>query len=187
MYFYLRPGGGFYMSVKIKANHIPETIGFLEKQMKKFSPNYPFEYRFFDEIFDRAYRTEQRMEHMVGTFALIAIIIGCLGLFGLAAFTAEQRTKEIGIRKVLGASIPNIVTLISKEFVKLIFIANVIAWPVAYFVMNRWLQNFAYRTRIGIFVFILSAALALIITLITIGHQSVKAATSNPLDSLRYE
>jgi putative ABC transport system permease protein len=115
------------------------------------------------------------------------VFIACLGLLGLAAFMAEQRTKEIGIRKVLGAKVSGIVLMLSKEFAKWVLIANIIAWPVAYFAMSNWLQNFAYRTSIGIWTFVLSAALALTIALLTVSFQAVKAATSNPVDSLRYE
>ena len=124
---------------------------------------------------------------MVGIFSSLAIFVACLGLFGLISFSAEQRTKEIGIRKVLGASISGIVLLISKEFTRWVLAANIIAWPVAYFVMNKWLQNFAYRARIGIEYFVLSALLAFVIALITVSYQSVKAAMANPVDSIKYE
>ena len=120
-------------------------------------------------------------------FTLLAIIITSLGLFGLASFMAEQRTKEIGIRKALGASVPNIISLLSIEFLKLVFIANVLAWPVAYFAMNNWLQNFSYQINIGITVFILSALFAIFIALFTVSFQAVKAAVTNPIDALRYE
>jgi len=120
-------------------------------------------------------------------FTFFAILIGSLGLFGLSSFTAEQRTKEIGIRKALGASISEIILLLSKEFTKWVLIANIIAWPVIYFVMNQWLQNFAYRINIGLGTFVLSGLLALIIALLTVGYQAVKAARANPVDALRYE
>jgi putative ABC transport system permease protein len=118
---------------------------------------------------------------------MLAILVACLGLFGLASFSAEQRTKEIGIRKVLGASVSGIVLFFSREFTKWVLAANVIAWPVAYFVMNRWLQHFAYRTRIGFGIFILAALLTFVIAFITVSYQSIKAAVANPVDSLRYE
>jgi putative ABC transport system permease protein len=120
-------------------------------------------------------------------FSLIAIVIACLGLFGLASFTTEQRTKEIGIRKSFGASITGLIQLLCKEFSKWVFIANIIAWPVAYFAMNYWLQNFAYRINIGLGIFILAALLALVIALLTVGYQAIKAARANPIEALRYE
>ncbi len=115
------------------------------------------------------------------------MFIACLGLFGMASFTAEQRTKEIGIRKILGASVPNVVSLLSREFTKLVLISNIIAWPIAYFVMNWWLQSFAYRTKIGIWIFLGSAVLALVIAFVTVSYQSIKAALTNPADALHYE
>jgi len=121
------------------------------------------------------------------SFSVLAILVACLGLFGLASFTAEQRTKEIGIRKVLGASVSNIVVLLTKEFSKWVLLANLIAWPIAYFAMLRWLQNFAYRTRIGVWMFFLAAFLALAIALVTVSYQAVRAALANPARSLRYE
>lgn len=123
----------------------------------------------------------------VGKFTFIGIFIACLGLFGLASFIAEQRTKEIGVRKVLGSSIVEVVTLLTKDFAKWVLLANVFAWPVAYFAVTRWLQNFAYKIDIGISVFIISSASALLIALLTVGYQTIKTATANPVDSLRCE
>ncbi len=176
-----------YLSVKMTSSHISETITYLKEQMKKFSPQYPFEYQFFDEIFDQTYHTEKRTQQMLSVFAMIAILIACFGLFGLTAFTTEQRTKEIGIRKVLGATVPKIVALLTWEFTKWILVANIFALPIAYFAMHKWLQNFVYRINIGIWIFILSASLALIIALLTVSYQSIKAAVANPVESLRYE
>lgn len=153
----------------------------------KFNPNFPFEYHFLDEAYDRMYRWIDRTTNIVRTFAILAIFISCLGLFGLASFMAEQRTKEIGVRKVLGASVPGIVVLLSKEFTKWVLIANIIAWPVAYYFMNKWLQDFAYRIKFGIEIFVFSAVLALIVALITVSYQSIKAGLANPVESLRYE
>ena len=146
-----------------------------------------FEYFFFDDYFENLYRIEENFGRTIGYFAFLAIIISCLGLFGLAFFISQQRTKEIGIRKVLGASVPWIVGMLCKEFAKWAILANVLAWPVAYLVMHKWLQNFAYRIDIGIGIFVLAAALALVIALITVSCQSIKAATSHPADTLRYE
>ena len=127
------------------------------------------------------------MGQLVGTFALLAILVACLGLFGLAAFTAEQRTKEIGVRKVLGASTRSIILLLSKEFAYLVLIANVIAWPVAYFSMGDWLQSFAYRVDVAWWVFALAGVTTLFIALGTVGYQALRAALSNPIEALRYE
>ncbi len=187
LYLFLDPSRGNYLSVKIKASNIPETIEFLRAGMKRFSPNYPFEYYFFDDVFDMAYRAEQKMESIFSTFAFLSIFIACLGLLGLVSFVAEQKTKEIGIRKVLGASATNIISLLSKKFIKWIIVANVVAWPIAYYFMNKWLQNFAYKAHISLLIFFLSGTLALIIATLTIGYQTIKAATANPVDSLRYE
>ncbi|MDP6039835.1 MAG: FtsX-like permease family protein, partial [Candidatus Latescibacteria bacterium] len=128
-----------------------------------------------------------KVGQLVGTFALLTILVACLGLFGLAAFTAEQRTKEIGVRKVLGASVRSIILLLSKEFAKLVLIANVIAWPVAYFAIDDWLQNFAYRVDVAWWVFALAGVATLLIALGTVGYQALRAALSNPVEALRYE
>ena len=127
------------------------------------------------------------MGSLFRTFALIAILIACLGLFGLASFSTEQRTKEIGIRKVLGASVPGIVVLLGREFLKWVLLANLIAWPVGYFAMNKWLENFAYRTRLSAEIFLLSALAALVVAALTVGFQTLKSASADPVDSLRYE
>jgi len=142
---------------------------------------------FMDERFNQLYRTEQRIGKIFGVFATLAVIIGCLGLFGLAAFTAEQRTKEIGIRKVLGASAPGIIQLLLREFVILVGIANLVAWPIAYLVMRRWLQDFAYRISPNVWIFLLAGLLTLFIAVFTVSFQAVKAALADPIRSLRYE
>jgi ABC-type antimicrobial peptide transport system permease subunit len=187
LYFYLNPVRGQHLSVKIEGGRVPETIGFIRETFKKFSPHYPFEYRFFDDVFNSAYLREKKLEEIFKLFAIIAVFIACMGVFGLSAFLAEQKRKEIGIRKVLGASVGKIVYLISKDLVRLVLIANIIAWPIAYYAMNRWLQNFAYRTQIGLEIFLLSAFLALAVSIGTLGYQAIKAARANPVDSLRYE
>jgi ABC-type antimicrobial peptide transport system permease subunit len=173
--------------IKIKSDNISNTIGELNSIWEKYVPEYPFEYHFLDESLDNLYRVEDRIGTVFKYFTVIAIIISCLGLFGLASFTTEQRTKEIGIRKVLGATIPNILFLITKDFTAWVLMANIVAWPVAYYAMHRWLQNFAYRTNIGISTFIFSATVALLIALLTVSYQSIKAALANPVESLRYE
>jgi len=187
LYIFLNPHNFSNIAIKIRTANIPATIDHVEGVMKKFSPSYPFSYSFFDEMFERAYVTEQRMGRIFGAFAILAIFIACLGLFGLTAFAAEQRTKEIGIRKVLGASDSNIFLLLSKEFIRWVLLANIIAWPIAYFAMNKWLQNFAYRIHIGIVAFLISGGTALLIAYLTVSYQSIKSARANPVDSLRYE
>ena len=176
-----------YACLRINTENVSGTIGFLENTWKKFVPNFPFEYSFLDERLDNLYRAEESMGQVFKYFTLLGMFIACLGLFGMASFTAEQRTKEIGIRKILGASVPNVVSLLSKEFTKLVLISNIIAWPVAYFVMNQWLQSFAYRTKIGIWIFLGSAVLALVIAFLTVSYQSTKSALTNPADALHYE
>lgn len=175
------------ISFRIKTDDVAKTIGLIEKKWREFLPNAPFSYTFMDDRFAAMYQSEQRVGKIFGMFATLAVLIGCLGLFGLAAFTAEQRTKEIGIRKVLGATAPGIVRLLIREFLILIAVANVIAWPVAYFVMNRWLRDFAYRTSMGVWIFIVAGVLTLFIAMLTVIFQATKAALMNPIDSLRYE
>ncbi len=187
LYLFLNPDVNWRLSIKIRGGNIRETLQFMGETMKKFSPHYPFEYRFFDEEFNRVYQTEQKIESIISIFALIAIFIACLGVFGLAAFTAEQKTKEIGIRKVLGASVSEIVYLLTRDLIRWVVLANIIAWPVAFYAMQRWLQNFAYRTNISAATFILSGLLALCIAVSTFSFQTFKAAAANPVDSLRYE
>lgn len=187
LYIYLSESDFSNVAIKIKSTNIPATIDYVEGVFKKLSPNYPFSYSFFDEVFERAYFTERRMGRVFGAFAILAIFIACLGLFGLAIFAAEQRIKEIGIRKVLGASVLKIFMLLSKEFIRWVLLANFIAWPIAYFAMNRWLQNFAYRINIGIVAFLISGGTALLIAYLTVSYQSIKSARANPVDSLRYE
>ena len=168
-------------------NNMAASLAHIEKVWKKFLPNAPFEYRFLDETLENQYRTEIRISRILNYFTFLAVFLSCLGLLGLTSFMAEQRTKEIGVRKVLGASITGIVILLSKEFTKWVLIANVIAWPLAYYLMNKWLQEFANRINIGIGIFILSAIIALVIALLTVSFLTIKAALANPIKSLRYE
>jgi putative ABC transport system permease protein len=174
-------------AIKIRPDNIPQTLAGIEHVWQKMETGRPFDYSFLDETFDRLYRTEQRLGQIFISFTLIAIIIAALGLFGLASFTVNQRVKEIGIRKILGASTPNVVLLLSKEFTKWVILANVVAWPLAYFAMNKWLQNFAYRIDIHIGIFLVSGIAALLVSLLTVSSKAVKAAVANPVDSLRYE
>lgn len=175
------------VAVRISPNDIPGTMAFLQRKWQEFRPNYPFSYYFVDERFDQQYRSENKLLQLFGYFAFLAIFIACLGLFGLALFTAEQSIKEIGIRKVLGASVSSIVFLFSKEFSKWVLLANIIGWPVAYFAMMKWLANFAYRTSLNVWTFILAGALALFIAILTVSYHSLKAAVADPIKALRYE
>jgi putative ABC transport system permease protein len=175
------------VSVKVNTSDMSRTIHSITGVWDRFSPNQPIRYTFLDESFARMYGDVQRMGLIFSTFALLAIIIACLGLFALSSFMIVQRTKEIGVRKVLGASISNVVFILSKDFLILVVVSNVIAWPVAYYVMNKWLQDFAYRIHISWWMFLLAGGLALMISLLTIGWQAIRAATANPVESLRYE
>ncbi|MCP4727172.1 MAG: FtsX-like permease family protein, partial [bacterium] len=183
----LNPDDYNYVSLRIKPDNIPSTIEYIEEIYEKFSLEYPFEYFFLDEIFNSVYRSEQKLSLMFGYFSFLAILIACLGLFGLTTSTAESRIKEIGIRKTLGATVKSIILLLSREFMKFIIIANIIAFPVAYFAVNSWLENFAFRINIGIWLFVFSGILSIMIALITVSYRVLIAANSNPVDSLRYE
>jgi len=176
-----------FMFIRIRPVDIQETIDFLKKTALKFNPEFPFEYRFLDEDYDRMYRWAEQMGEAVRIFAVMAIFISCLGLFGLAAFMAEQRTKEIGVRKVLGASVSGVVLLLTKEFTKWVLVSSIIAWPIAYWIMHRWLQDFAYRTAVGLGTLVLSTGMALFVAWVTVSYQSLKVARTNPVDALRYE
>jgi putative ABC transport system permease protein len=186
LYIFLDGGDFSTLSVKVGPAGIPAAIDRIKGVMTKYAANYPFSYSFFDEVFERAYFADRRTGRLFGSFAALAIFIACLGLFGLSAFTAEQRTKEIGIRKVLGASDANIFARLSREFVRWVVLANIVAWPVAYFAMNGWLRSFAYRTHIGIAAFLASGGAALLIAGLTVSFQAVRSARANPVKSLRY-
>ncbi len=180
-------GRNNYFSLKISGRNIDQTISLVKNKWEHVFPGKPFDYFFLDESFSNQYKSDQQFGRVFGLFTMLAFLISCLGLFGLASFTTEQRTKEIGIRKILGASVSSILLFLTKEFTKWVLIANIIAWPIAYYAMHRWLQDFAYRTNIGIFTFIISALLALTIALLTVSYQAVKAALANPIEALRYE
>jgi ABC-type antimicrobial peptide transport system permease subunit len=173
--------------VRVKGSQISEGISAVEKVWKAQNPNSPFEFQLLDEAINSRYISDQRTQKIFGAFASIAIVISCLGLFGLAAFTAQHRQKEIAIRKTLGAPASKILASLTGDFAKWVIIANAISWPVAYYVMNNWLKNFAYRTDIHLWIFVASGAMALVIALLTVGSHAIKAATANPVESLRYE
>jgi putative ABC transport system permease protein len=176
-----------YVAVKISGNDVPATLEFIEKVSIEIAPDFLFEYTFLDEEFDNLYRTEIRLGKLFNYFAFFAIIISSLGLLGLSSFMIQQRTKEIGIRKVLGSSVIQVVKLLSTDFTKWVILANLIALPVAYLIMNKWLQSFAFKTEIGIIVFFIAGGVALLISFLTVSFQTIKAANSNPVKALKYE
>jgi putative ABC transport system permease protein len=166
---------------------LPATIAAIENKWKTLIPNRPFSYYFLDEFFDRQYRSEERFGKLFLNFAILAIFISCLGLLGLASYSTMQRTKEIGVRKVMGASISNIINLLSKDFLKLVLISFFIAAPLSWFFMHQWLEDFAYRINISWWVFVVAGVTAVLIALFTISFQAVRAAITNPVKSLRTE
>lgn len=182
----LRPGVHSLL-VRIDLNDVAGTLAFMREQWGVFVPERPFVYSFLDDDWARLYRAEQKLGNIIGVFSALAVLVACLGLFGLASFAAERRTKEIGIRKVLGASVANIAVLLSRDFTRLVLLANVIAWPLVYYAAQHWLQEFTYRIDIGLEYFALGGATALIIAWATVGWQAVRAGMANPVDSLRYE
>jgi putative ABC transport system permease protein len=183
----IEPNGCSLVSIKVSTNSLPATISAIENKWNALIPARPFSYFFLDEFFNEQYKSEQRFGKLFLNFAILAIIISCLGLLGLASYSTMQRTREIGIRKVLGATIPNIVNLLSIDFLKLVAVAVIIASPVAWFAMHKWLQDFAYRIPISWWIFAVAAAAATLIAIITVSFQAIKAAVSNPVNSLRSE
>ncbi len=182
-----RESSGGRLSLKVSAQDVQPTLAFIEEEYENFFPNRLFEYRFLDEDFEQMYLEEQKAGQVISYLAVIAIFIACLGLFGLSSYTTKQRTKEIGIRRILGASISSITLHLTKDFVILVVLANLFAWPTAYYAMQVWLNNFPYRVGISWFVFITAGIAAIVIALATVGFQSIRAARTNPADSLRYE
>jgi putative ABC transport system permease protein len=183
----LNPKGGYRCSIKIDSRDVSGTLSYIEKTFKKFAPGMPYDYAFVDDQVARMYISEERLGKLINSFSVIALFIACLGLLGLASFATSRRTKEIGIRKVLGASVPGIALLLCRGFAKWVAIANIIAWPVAYFAMDKWLRNFAYRAGLDWWIFLSAALLVLAIALLSTAYQVVKAAVTNPVTSLRYE
>jgi len=181
-------GGGFnYAMIRISPADIPGAVNFIRDTWNHILSGFPFEFEFLDEQIDEMYRTEERAGQLLRTFAGLAIFIACLGLFGLASFMAERRTREIGIRKVLGASVSQITILLCREFIFLVLLANVLTWPLAYWVLENWLKNYAYRIPLSPLVFAFALGAALIITIITVSFQAVRAAIANPANALKYE
>ena len=190
-YFTLQQNPGknpwFKIMTRIKANHQQQTIASIQHLFESFNPGFPFTFNFLSEAYQKQYDTETRIATLSKYFAALAIIISCLGLFGLAAFTAQKRRKEIGVRKVIGASVTDITSMLSKDFLRLVLIALCIAFPASWWLMNNWLQGFAYRVHISAGTFLLAGISIIVITLLTIGYQSIKAAIANPVKSLRTE
>ncbi|PIQ21983.1 MAG: hypothetical protein COW65_05750 [Cytophagales bacterium CG18_big_fil_WC_8_21_14_2_50_42_9] len=176
-----------YIMVRMAAGQTEKGIASLERLTKKYNPNYPFEYHFLDQEYEDMFKGEQVIGKLANYFAGIAIVISCLGLFGLALFTAEQRTKEIGIRKVLGASVGGIVAMLSQDFLKLVLVANIIAWPLGWYLMQNWLQDYAYRAELSWWIFAAAGLATLVIAFLTVAFQAIRAAIANPVQSLRSE
>jgi putative ABC transport system permease protein len=183
----IEPDGCNLVSVNVSSANLPATIAAIENKWKTLIPNRPFSYYFLDEFFDRQYRSEERFGKLFLNFAVLAIFISCLGLLGLASYSTMQRTKEIGVRKVMGASVSTIVNLLSKDFLKLVLISFFIAAPLSWFFMHQWLEDFAYRINISWWVFVVAGVTAALIALFTISFQAVRAAITNPVKSLRTE
>jgi putative ABC transport system permease protein len=179
--------GHVFLRISPDGGDLSSLVGYLENVWDRYSPEFPFTYRFLDESFGRMYRGEQRTGSVFRYFSLLAILVSCLGLFGLTAQVSQLRTKEIGVRKVLGASVPEITRLLSWEFLRGVIFANLIAWPAAYFAMSSWLDNFAYHAEISLWMFPAAATLAFLTALVTVSFQTIRAAVTDPVDSLRYE
>jgi putative ABC transport system permease protein len=180
-------GGPSHFAIRIQSGQMMDTIRFIEESWKQIYPEYPFIYSFLDEDFYRLHRDEEILMRLFELFTLLAIFLACLGLFGLTAYTAEQRTHEIGIRKVLGASIPGLVSLLTRDLSLPAVLSVLIAWPVAYLVMNRWLQGFVYRSDMAWSTFLIGGIIGVGITIATVSYQAIRAARANPVDALRYE
>lgn len=173
--------------MRIKPGDVPQTIEKLKDTWNSVIPSYPFEYHFLNDEYENMYKTEQRMGSLIKYFAIIAVVIASLGLFGLVSFMTEKRIKEIGIRKAMGSTSSEIAYILSKDFIKLVIIAIVVAIPVSWYLINKWLQDYAYKTDLSWWVFALAAVLAIAIALLTTSFQAIKAANTNPAQTLRYE
>jgi putative ABC transport system permease protein len=181
------PDAAWKVAVKMKTANINNSIQAVTNVWNRFTPDYPIEYKFLDDNFEQMYLSEDKLKSLLWIFTSIAVFVGCLGLLGLAAYSAERRIKEVGIRKVLGASVTGVVVLLSKDFIKLVIISLLIASPLAYYLMHRWLEDFAYRINISWWIFAVAAVTAVGIAFITVGSQAIRSATNNPVKSLRME
>jgi putative ABC transport system permease protein len=187
MIYFLRPEAYSFLSARIKPDDIPGTISFLKRAVSKYSPNFAFEYYFQDDYFNQKYKSDRRFGAAFGYASALAVFVACLGVFGLISFSTERRTKEIAIRKILGASVQSILRSLSREFIVLVVLANCIAWPISYLAMNKWLQSFAFRINISLWTFLLAMILSLTISALAIFYKALHAATADPVNSLRYE
>jgi putative ABC transport system permease protein len=185
--YFIEPWQTNHLVVKIAPDDVPGTLAGMRATWERMVPHRPFEFSFLDDRIDALYRSEQQISQLFSAFSLFAVLIACLGLFGLAAYAAEQRTKEIGVRKVLGATVPQIVLLLSKDFGRLVLIAFLVAVPIAYIVMQNWLDRFAFRIDLPWWLFLAAGLATLAIAWLTVSYQSMKAALSDPAKSLRYE
>jgi putative ABC transport system permease protein len=185
--FYCTTFGGEFYSMKVQTTDMGKTLDHVRQSWQKAFPGNPFDYFFLDDFFNRQYDNEQKFGKLFTTFAVLAMIVGCLGLFGLSAYTATQRTKEIGIRKALGSSSQGIFVLLSTDYVRLVFLSIALATPLVWFFMQNWIESFPYRADISADIFILSGLVVLSISLLTVSFQTIRAASTNPVDSLRYE
>ena len=177
----------FTGSIRVRREGLTETLEFIDATWQRFMPGYPLQRHFLNEDFDVLYQTEQLQSELLRYFSGLAIIISCFGLFGLASFNAQRRTKEVGVRKVMGGSVWSIVLLLTNDFSKLVLLSNLVAWPIAYFAMERWLENFAYRIDLTPLIFVGSGLIALCIAWVTVGGTAAKAANAKPVLALRYE
>jgi putative ABC transport system permease protein len=181
------PGYSYNLSIRMNGNNIPGTINYIREQWEKFAPDIPFEFQFLDKKYDALYKEEDKLSLVIGYFSVVAILIACLGLFGLASFITQNRTKEIGIRKVNGARVSEILAMLNTDFVKSVLIAFPLAAPIGWCAMHKWLEGYAYKTEMSWWIFVLSGSLALCVALLTVSWQSWRAATRNPVEALRYE
>jgi putative ABC transport system permease protein len=185
LYLFLDPRAFEMISIKIDTANLAGALAHAREVFKRRAPGTPFSFSFFDQAFERAYAAEQRAAGAFSAFSILAVVLACLGLFGLTAFASEQRTREMGIRKILGASGSRVFLLLSQEFIVWVILANFLAWPAAYWIMENWLQKFAYRITLGPVPFLISGAMVLLIAYLTMSWQSLKAARANPVESLK--
>jgi putative ABC transport system permease protein len=179
--------GANYLYLRLTTTNIAAAIQSIETKVKEIVPDDPFEFRFLDDVINEQYIAEQRTDKLATLIAVLSIFVSCLGLFGLASFSSEQRTKEIGVRKVLGASAAGLLLMLTKDFTKWVFIANMFAWPVAWYAVHKWLQNFAYRIEVTWWIFLVAGGITLLIALLTVSYKAIRVATANPVEALRYE
>ena len=176
-----------HIFIKVKPGTMATTMGYIAQIAKKVSPHIPFEFSFLDDTVNEIYQSEKKLSQLITTFTILAIVISCLGLFGMASFTAEQRTLEIGIRNIMGASIAGIAYLLSREYSKGVLIATLIACPLANYALDYWLQHYAYRIRLDIWIFFAASGITLLFSIVATSYQTIKAAMTNPVKALKYE